>query len=613
MILGGGGQVELAEDARDVLLDGSLGDDQPLGDRLVRAPFGHQLEYLALTRGQPRDRVVASPPADELRDDRRVQRRASVGHAADRARELVDVGDTVLQQVPDSLGVVREQLHRVVRLDVLGQDEDADLRMLLANRLRRGEALVGVARGHPDVDDRHVGVVAANLEQQVVRGRRLADDLEAGLLEDARDPLPQQHGVFGDDDAEVAVAAHSQRLVIRSAEISSFGTKPRAPLSRSSGPKSDSSRVDVSTIAGLRPPAEICAATSMPSMSGSWTSRSTMSGSSSRETESAPRPSEASPRTSNPSDSSSLRAIPRKRGSSSTITMLAMPGWSQTPPATAVRISTLFSTRKEAPVRRLSPRTDCAIGLFHPLLTRSRTFARAASFLPGPGFDEITRPRVEPEDTLVTLPTEQCACASARLAARSVLPFSLGTTQVPLNIAVTERAALIDTTQARVPLHAPDQPANFEPADGRAVSLTEVPCGKACAHAARQLMPAGYKVTEPVPLPAFLSFRTLSLSNVAVTAWSEPISATHEPLPAQPPDQPVNVDPAAAVAVSVTVPEAGAEHVEPQLISPAPDTTVPDPLPALVTVSVLPMKRTSANVLLPPTPLVPATISLPSG
>jgi hypothetical protein len=107
----------------------------------------------ACRRGQRLDRIVAAPPADELRDDRGIERRAPVGHAPDRARELVDVGDPVLEHVADSLGVVCEQLERVVRLDVLGQHQHADVLVLRANRLRRGQSLVGVARRHADIDD----------------------------------------------------------------------------------------------------------------------------------------------------------------------------------------------------------------------------------------------------------------------------------------------------------------------------------------------------------------------------------------------------------------------------------------------------------------------------
>jgi hypothetical protein len=44
-----------------------------------------------------------------------------------------------------------------------------------------------------------------------------------------------------------------------------------------------------------------------------------------------------------------------------------------------------------------------------------------------------------------------------------------------LNVAVTLRAAVIDTVQVVVPVHAPLQPANVEPVAAAAVSVTDVP------------------------------------------------------------------------------------------------------------------------------------------
>ena len=100
---------------------------------------------------------------------------------------------------------------------------------------------------------------------------------------------------------------------------------------------------------------------------------------------------------------------------------------------------------------------------------------------------------------------------------------------------------------------------------------------------------AGLEDTVPAPLPALLSASVLSDSNVAVAARSAPTVTVQVPVPEQSPDQPVNDDPGAAVAVSVIGAAAkGAEHVGPQLIPPALELTVPEPLPALATVSVGP-------------------------
>ena len=44
-----------------------------------------------------------------------------------------------------------------------------------------------------------------------------------------------------------------------------------------------------------------------------------------------------------------------------------------------------------------------------------------------------------------------------------------------MNVAVTDWAAVIETTQGPVPEQAPDQPVNVEPVDGVGVSVTDVP------------------------------------------------------------------------------------------------------------------------------------------
>jgi hypothetical protein len=69
-----------------------------------------------------------------------------------------------------------------------------------------------------------------------------------------------------------------------------------------------------------------------------------------------------------------------------------------------------------------------------------------------------------------------------------------------------------------------------------------------------QLMPAGVLVTVPLPEPArFTVSANDGTVNAAVTAVAALTVTTHVPVPLQPPPlHPVNVDPAATDAVSVT-------------------------------------------------------------
>ena len=85
--------------------------------------------------------------------------------------------------------------------------------MLVADPLRGDEALVGVRRRHPDVDDGGVGRGAPHLSQQLVGVAGLAGDVDPGVLEQADDALAGEHRVVGDDYAH-GITARSRRLAL---------------------------------------------------------------------------------------------------------------------------------------------------------------------------------------------------------------------------------------------------------------------------------------------------------------------------------------------------------------------------------------------------------------
>src|SRR5438093_11251646 len=122
-------------------------------------------------------------------------------------------------------------------------------------------------------------------------------------------------------------------------------------------------------------------------------------------------------------------------------------------------------------------------------------------------------------------------------------------------VAVTDWAALIVTTQIPVPLHpAPLQPLNTDPLAGVAVSVTDVPLANDALHVAPQLIPTGLLVTVPLPLPAFVTVRAYNYVKLAFTACAASIVTKQIPVPLHPPPlQPLNTNPLAAVALSVTV------------------------------------------------------------
>ena len=171
-------------------------------------------------------------PADEHGDDGGIDDRAALGDPPDGVGEVVEIRDPVLEQVADPAGSVAHQAQRERRLDMLGQDEDADgCPMLRADRLRGAKALVGVGRRHPDVHDRDVRKVLAGRPQEVVGVADLSDHLEARVDQDARDAFAHEHGVVGKDEPQGHPRSTSARMA--APEIRSFGMKPRAcPLVR---------------------------------------------------------------------------------------------------------------------------------------------------------------------------------------------------------------------------------------------------------------------------------------------------------------------------------------------------------------------------------------------
>jgi hypothetical protein len=126
-----GWQVQLGEDAPDVFVHRTFGDVQPGRDGGVRMPLGHQGQNLAFARAQARERTD-STVGDQLRDDERIDSRATGGDPAQRLKEFVHSGHSVLQEVSHPTPAIRQQLGGVRALDVLGQNQDRKVGVGLA-------------------------------------------------------------------------------------------------------------------------------------------------------------------------------------------------------------------------------------------------------------------------------------------------------------------------------------------------------------------------------------------------------------------------------------------------------------------------------------------------
>lgn len=77
MIVFGLLQIELGENAADMLLDRALGDPQLPSDARVGAALGHQRQYLSLAWAEPGQWVISVACSNQFGDEGRIDYRAA--------------------------------------------------------------------------------------------------------------------------------------------------------------------------------------------------------------------------------------------------------------------------------------------------------------------------------------------------------------------------------------------------------------------------------------------------------------------------------------------------------------------------------------------------------
>jgi len=89
-----------------------------------------------------------------------------------------------------------------------------------------------------------------------------------------------------------------------------------------------------------------------------------------------------------------------------------------------------------------------------------------------------------------------------------------------VKVAVTDFAAVIETVQAPEPEHAPAQPVKTESEVGVAVRVRLVPRRTALVQVLPQLIPAGFDMTVPEPVPLFITVKRTLLTGTSLTVKS---------------------------------------------------------------------------------------------
>ena len=202
VVVVGLGEAELDEDAVHVLFDRPFGDPQAARDpgvlrpSAISASTSRSREVMPASGSSAMRAASNSTTSDGSTTELPRPRRSNA------VEELVDVRDPALQEVAGSLAA-REQRGRVLDLDVGREDEDRDLRELVPDHLGRPQTFGGMVRGHPDVDDREVGVMLPNEIEQLGGVAGLTDDVVAGAHEQAGEPLTEQKVVVRDHDGRL--------------------------------------------------------------------------------------------------------------------------------------------------------------------------------------------------------------------------------------------------------------------------------------------------------------------------------------------------------------------------------------------------------------------------
>src|SRR5438552_3728711 len=131
----------------------------------------------------------------------------------ERVDENGPVGDTLLQEVAEPLGMLLEQLHGIGRLDVLRQQKNSDRRVELTDASCRDDSFIRVCRRHPDVDDRAVWLVGGKRTHQVGLVADFRDDIDAFVAKHADASFPHQHHVPADGSYVICDTFFDETLV----------------------------------------------------------------------------------------------------------------------------------------------------------------------------------------------------------------------------------------------------------------------------------------------------------------------------------------------------------------------------------------------------------------
>ena len=118
-----------------------------------------------------------------------------------RLQQRLDLADAVLQEISAPGFALLDDVEGVGELEVLRQDQDADLGILAGDLLGGLEPLGRAGRRHADVHERDVGTMSLDLAIQRLAVGHAGDDVHAALAQHGGDAIAHQRRVVGDHHA----------------------------------------------------------------------------------------------------------------------------------------------------------------------------------------------------------------------------------------------------------------------------------------------------------------------------------------------------------------------------------------------------------------------------
>ncbi len=159
---------QLGEDRVDVLLDARRRDVERVRDRRIGLALGHLAQHLHLTGGERLEQGPRGllPTPQQALDDLRIDDRSPRSDFAQGSQELVQFAHPILEKVGEPGRAVAEQFERVQGVHILGEDDDAHVRMPGADLVGGLDPLHLMGRRHADVGDDRIRVKSLHCVQQ---------------------------------------------------------------------------------------------------------------------------------------------------------------------------------------------------------------------------------------------------------------------------------------------------------------------------------------------------------------------------------------------------------------------------------------------------------------